>query len=523
MARASRPDPQRRALLGAMAALPLVGLRSVSAADNAPTLGPAEPFDFGRLVERARRLAQQPHRPAESKAPELLKRVDYDAHQRIKYRPSAEINADGRYGIRAFHLGRYAREPVALNVVRDGQAHRVQYDRRLFAYDEVPFASELPSDLGFAGFRVMHAGDDKRDWLAYQGASYFRSAGPSDQYGLSARGIAINTGLPEHEEEFPRFSEFWIELTGETITIHALLDGPSVSGAYRFECRKGSEAITQDVRAEVFQREGAERLGIAPLTSMYWYSEQEDGPDWRPEIHDSDGLAVLTGSGERIWRSLNNPPTMQVNNYMDENPRGFGLLQRDRKFSNYQDDGVWYDRRPSVWIEPKGDWGRGKVQLLELPTNDEIYDNITCYWVPEQTAEAGRHWQFEYRLHWTAEEPYPPEGVGFVRATRTGRSGIPGRPETIDPNGCKFAIDFEGGPLAEMEQRYDIDVVVETSAGRVENPYALKVVDHPYWRGVFDLILEPGAEGPVDLRCFLRLNDRTLTETWSYQYFPQTG
>lgn len=518
MARSSHPDPQRRALLGALAALPCLGIRPLWADDRTLDFGSAEPFDFSQLVERARELAQQPYRPPEPKAPELLERIDYDVDQRIQYRPSMEINAGGDYGVRGFHMGRNAQDPIALHLVENGQARRVQYDRRLFAYDDVPFASDLPEDLGFAGFRVMHP-DAERDWLAYQGASYFRSAGPLDQYGLSARGIAVDPGL-NRDEEFPRFTEFWIEPSGETIIIYALMDGRSVTGAYRFDCHKGSEAITQDVRAEIFQREGVERLGIAPLTSMYWYAEQRDGPDWRPEIHDSDGLALWTGSGERIWRPLNNPPEKKVNSYVDENPRGFGLLQRDRNFAHYQDDGVWYNRRPSVWIEPKGDWGRGSVQLFELPTDDEIYDNINCYWVPEEPAEAGRHWRFDYRLHWTGEEPYKPESVGTVRATRLGRSGVPGQPDTANPHGRKFAIDFEGGPIADLEQRYDVDMVVEASAGGVENPYALKVVDHPYWRGVFDLILDPGTQGPVNLRCYLRLEGETLTETWHYQYFP---
>ncbi|MEX0606594.1 MAG: glucan biosynthesis protein, partial [Halofilum sp. (in: g-proteobacteria)] len=389
MARSFYPDPQRRAVLGALAALPCLGLPRILAADDqAPDLGPAEPFDFNRLIERARELSQRDHSPVQPKAPELLDRIGYDEQQRIQYRPSAEINAGGHYGVRAFHLGSYAQEPVVLHLVEDGQARRIQYDRRLFAYDEVQVSSELPPDLGFSGFRIMHP-DGARDWMAYQGASYFRSAGPLDQYGLSARGIAIDTAYPGGSEEFPRFTTFWVELSGETVIIYALLDGPSVTGAYRFDCRKGGEAITQDVRAEIFQRDSVERLGIAPLTSMYWYAEQERGPDWRPEIHDSDGLAMWTGSGERIWRPLNNPPSLQVNSYLDENPRGFGLLQRDRRFANYQDDGVWYNRRPSVWVEPKGDWGRGRVQLFELPTDDETHDNINCYWVPEESAEAG--------------------------------------------------------------------------------------------------------------------------------------
>lgn len=513
-------DPQRRALLTAAAALPWLRLEPVMAAGRPPALGPPVPFDFEALVRRARELSNRRYQPPPVQAPHLLDRIDYDVNQRIDYRPSAEINADGRYGVRAFHLGKFARRPVALHLIEAGQARRIRYSSSYFAYERVPFASQLPDDLGFSGFRVMRAGGSERDWLAFQGASYFRSSGPLEQYGQSARGIAINTGLAGVAEEFPRFTSFWIAPEGGTVSIYALLEGESITGAYRFKCRN-ADSVIMDVRAELFQRKSVRRLGFAPLTSMYWYSQINGGPDWRPEIHDTDGLALWTGAGERIWRPLNNPPRVMTNSFFDHDPRGFGLLQRDREFSNYQDDGVWYNRRPSVWVEPKGSWGRGKVQLVEIPTDSEIYDNIVSYWVSEKPARAGRHWRLDYRLHWVAQEPYPPRSVGWVRATRTGRSGIPGRPETINPNGCKFVIDFEGGPIAELEQRYDVDAVVDTSAGDIVNPYALKIVGRPYWRGVFDLILEPGTTGPVDLRMFLRLGERTLTETWLFQYFPR--
>ncbi|MES1942743.1 glucan biosynthesis protein D [Salinisphaera sp. PC39] len=518
-----RTTLNRRTLLRALAVLPIAsGLRLGDAlAAPAKDLGPAAPFDFARLIERARALADEPPRETPPKHPDLLERIDYDTYQTIRFNHERALWADTPSPVEFFHLGRYAKRPVAIHLVADGEARRLRYDPRFFDTSETGLSERLPDDLGFAGFRVMNPGGET-DWLAFQGASYFRSAGELDQYGLSARGIAVDTALPETPEAFPRFTAFWLERPAAdgSLRLHALLEGDSVTGAYRFDCRPG-DAVVMDVRAELFQRRAIERLGIAPLTSMYWYSETNHrrAPDWRPEIHDSDGLALWTGAGERIWRPLNNPPRTQTTSYVDRDPRGFGLLQRDRDFDHYQDDGVFYDRRPSVWVEPLGAWGDGEVQLVELPTDDEIHDNIVAYWVPAAPAEAGRHWRFDYRLHWVAEEPHPPAGVARVRATRIGRPGVPGQHEARDPDGRKFAIDFSGGPLADMAQRYDLDVVVETSRGRIDNPYALKVVGTDRWRAVFDLHAD-GAE-PVDLRCHVRLGDRALTETWLYQYFPK--
>jgi glucans biosynthesis protein len=251
---------------------------------------------------------------------------------------------------------------------------------------------------------------------------------------------------------------------------------------------------------------------------MFWFGENNRhlATDWRPEIHDTDGLAIWTGAGERIWRPLNNPPTVQTSSFEDSDPKGFGLLQRDRAFYHYEDDGVFYDRRPSVWVEPQGGWGRGAVQLVEIPTDDEIHDNIVAYWVPATPVTAGSRWSFAYRLHWLADEPYPPTAVARVRHTRLGRGGIPGQPR---PAGArKFVIDFEGGPLEELKKLDPVKPVVNASRGRIDNAYALQIVGTRNWRAFFDLY----AEGPelVDLRCFLRLGERTLTETWLYQYIP---
>ncbi len=300
----------------------------------------------------------------------------------------------------------------------------------------------------------MDAPGATKDWLAYQGAAYFRTSGALDQYGLSARGLAIDTAMP-WPEEFPRFTQFWLEQTpadSSHILIYALMDSPSVTGAYRFDWVK-QEGVVVGIRAELFCRRDIARMGVAPLTSMFWFGEnnRQQATDWRPEIHDSDGLALWTGSGERIWRPLNNPPSVRTSSFIDHNPKGFGLLQRDRAFHNFEDDGVFYDRRPSVWIEPLGDWGAGAVQLVEIPTDDEIHDNIVAYWVP---ADAGA------RRARTGRSPIACTGwpTSPTRPRTSRGSGIPGWaaaafPGQPRPEGArKFVIDFEGGPLADLRK-----------------------------------------------------------------------
>lgn len=517
---------RRRELLFATGSLAL--LRTLGApigpAWAAPAeLGPARPFNFAWLRAEAKALAERPYQAPQVLHPEFLERIDYDLYQQIRFRPALALWEDGGapFPVQFFHLGRYAKVPVSLHVVEDGQARQIVYTGDYFDYGDTGLDNELPGELGFAGFRVMDGRDVPTDWLAYQGASYFRSSGALDQYGLSARGLAINTALPE-PEEFPRFTAFWLEQTPEDsrrVVIHALMDSPSVTGAYRFDWINDQGAVAE-VRAELFCRADIQRMGVAPLTSMFWYGEnnRHQATDWRPEIHDSDGLALWTGRGERLWRPLKNPASVRTSWFVDENPKGFGLLQRDRAFHNYEDDGVFYDRRPSVWVEPLEGWGTGWVQLIEIPTDDEIHDNIVAYWLPKEPVTAGSTWTFTYRLHWLADEPYPP-AVGRVRHTRLGKGGIPGQPR---PEGArKFVIDFAGGPLEELVKQDPVEPVIDTGRGRIDNAYALQVVGTTIWRAFFDLYVE--GEEPVDVRCFLRLGDRTLTETWLYQYSPFLG
>ncbi len=248
---------------------------------------------------------------------------------------------------------------------------------------------------------------------------------------------------------------------------------------------------------------------------MYWYGKpnRRMGTDWRPEIHDSDGLSVWTGSGERIWRPINNPLSVQTSSFFDQRPKGFGLLQRERDFRDYEDDGAFYNKRPSVWVEPIGDWGEGAVQLVEIPTNDEIHDNIVAYWTPRQPYRAGEHHEVQYKLHWRLDEPYPAP-LARVVATRAGMGGIPGQPR---PKGMvKYVVDFRGGRLNEFTKRGDIDVVVTASSGTIERQAVYPVVDTDKWRVMFDFTAV--SEAPVDLRVYLKKDNDALSETWLFQH-----
>jgi len=512
-------------VLAAAAAAQTLGSRRASAAPEGLAFGPAEPFSYDWLKEHARNLAAAAYEAPPRPEPEIVAAIDYDAHGKLRFRKDFALYRDGTYPISFQHVGKYFPHTVRMHAIDGETAREVLYDPAYFTVGADHIAARLPQEpSAFAGFWVhepLSAGDlDKVEpWATFLGASYFRGVGELGQVGLSARGIAIAPGAPG-PEEFPSFVSYWFGPAAspeDPVTVYALLDGPSVSGAYRFLLQRTS-GVVMDIEANVHPRRSIERLGLAPLTSMYWFSETRKPTmaDWRPEVHDSDGLAIWTGSGERIWRPLNNPHRVSISSFVDENPRGFGLSQRDRNFDHYQ-DGVKYEKRPSAWVEPQGDWGRGVVQLVELPTDDEIHDNISVMWIPHAPHDAGSHIQLAYRLHWLADEPYPGELARCV-ATRLGRGGQPGLPR---PEGVrKFMVEFLGGPLKDLPHGVLPEAVLTTSRGEFSYIYTEAVPnDVPgHWRAQFDLTVE--GEAPVELRCFLRNDDRVLSETWLYQYRP---
>jgi len=328
-------EPNRRLLLAALSTslFPAGTLAALAAPGAAIRLGTAQDFSFSGLAAQARSNAARPYRAPQPRASHIIKDIDFDAVQKIKFRPDHALWTGGPAPdpVSFFHLNRYSTDPVTIYSLDKGKAREILYGPDYFDYSASGLDSKALADLGFSGFRVMDGQGKPTDWLAFQGASYFRSSGQDAQYGASARGIAINTAA-ETPEEFPRFSDFWLEDAGPLINIYALLDGPSITGAYKFDATKNG-AVVMNVHCEVFFREDVPRLGIAPLTSMYWYGENQrpKNADWRPEIHDNDGLAIWTGKGERIWRPLIDPPQVMTNSFSDENPKGFGLIQRDER------------------------------------------------------------------------------------------------------------------------------------------------------------------------------------------------
>ncbi|MGE0734033.1 MAG: glucan biosynthesis protein [Alphaproteobacteria bacterium] len=484
--------------------------------------GPNKNFSFDLLKAEAKRLAEAKYQNPPPRAADILERIDYDAHQAIRFRRDYSLWATGGgpYPVQFFHLGRYFKQPVKINLVQNNQAREVLYAAQMYDYGKTGFDKELPEDLGFAGFRVMNPGN-RTDWIAFLGAAYFRTSGAQDQYGLSARGVAIDVAMAK-PEEFPRFTEFWFQPAPNApnaIIIYCLMDGPSITGAYRMVATK-AKGVIMEIEAQMYAREDIQRLGAAPLTSMFWYAENQRNlaRDWRPEIHDSDGLAIWNGAGERLWRPLNNPPAVRTSSFLDRNPKGFGLLQRDREFENYQDDGVFYEKRPSVWVEPVGEWGEGAVQLVEIPTDDEIHDNIVAYWVPKEPVKAGSAWSFKYKLHWLADEPYPTP-LARVVATRIGIGGVPGQPRPA--NKKKIAIDFQGGMVGDLPTGAPVKLTIGSARGKVDGAYTTKVQGTKRWRAVFDLQVD-GRE-PVELRGQLVFNDKPISETWLYQFIPYEG
>ncbi len=523
---------RRCVLTGAAASLvaTALGARAAGAATGLK-LGNPEPFSFEALSSDAEARAGEAYQPPATLPAEILDRIDYAAHGRIKFKPEYALFRDGpgAYPVTFFHLGLYFRTPVHMYVLSSAGsaalAREILYDPDYFSMPPDSPARALPPGAGFAGFRFQESRFGRldwhsNDWVAFLGASYFRAIGELYQYGLSARGIALDVGMAEHPEEFPAFTRFYFEPPSQApgpVTVYALLEGPSITGAYRFVIRR-EKAVLMEVEARVFLRRDVARLGIAPLTSMYWYSETKkpEAIDWRPEIHDSDGLALWTGSGEYIWRPLNDPAHSAASAFADRSPRGFGLLQRDRVFDHYL-DGVHYERRPSLWVEPLEDWGEGSVQLVELPTNDEISDNIVAMWVPRQPARAGSRFRMRYRLYWSAEEPHPPALARCV-ATRLGRGGQPGQPRP--PGVYKFVVEFLGGPLGSLPFGVKPQPVLSASSGNFTDAFTEAVPDGiaGHWRAQFDFT--PAGPEVIDMRLFLRLGEHTLSETWLYQFHP---
>ena len=471
---------------------------------------PPSPFTPATVTDLARALAQQPHRVRSTPLPREFQNLDYDSYRRVEFDRRQAIWADANlpFQLQPHHRGFLFPDRVDLFEVADGQAVPLRYRPEQFRYDGLPVPAQ-PEDIGFGGFRILfplNRADHFDELCSFLGASYFRGLGRGHAYGLSARGLAIRTADPAGEE-FPSFTAFWIErpaVGASAIRMHALLESPSATAAYSILVTPG-ENTTMEVDCTIFPRVDLPRIGIAPASSMFFFGPQdrEGASDFRPAVHDSDGLMMINGRGEQIWRVLANPRDLQVSGFQDQAPRGWGLVQRSRAFTDFQDLQARYDRRPSLWVEPLEDFGPGEVHLVEIPTRSEIHDNIAAAWSPRQGLQAGSPRRLRYRLHWLSEPPGPPGLLRFA-ATRVSNSTRGGRRR-------HFILDTTRVPTG-----MDMTPVMTASAGEIQSAWMGENSETGGARLSFEF--DPGRAGLSELKVRMMVGQTAVSEDWVFRW-----
>lgn len=476
---------------------------------------PAGDFSWDILKAKAQALAAEPYRPGDGNMDPVLAGLDYDQFRAIEFDSSKAIwnGTELDYRMELFHAGYIYRDPVGIFLVEDGKATPLRYDKAMFHFGPAEKRVPLPDDAGFSGLRLhgpVYQPGVFEEYQVFQGASYFRAKAKGQTYGLSARGLAINTAR-EGGEEFPNFTDFWVETPAPgapTITVYAMLDSASVAGAYRFVIGRDTDVV-MEVDCRLFPRRQIVNAGIAPFSSMFFFGPADHTfhDDFRPRVHDSDGLLVLTGEGNWIWRPLVTAPHILYSMFSDESPRGFGLMQRQRGFDDYQDINAAYERRPSAWVEPLSDWGPGSVDLIELPTNTEYADNIVAFWRPRVPLEPGRAYDYRYRLTWCWHEPVE-RNIAYVVRTRSGVGLAPGSRYIL--------IDFAGGELYADANDEHWDYEVTASVGRIK---AYTIAANPFTDGKrIALEYHPDSDEVADLAFQISRFGRKLTEKWVYRW-----
>ena len=472
---------------------------------------------YESVVKEAQNLSRKPYKPVKSRLPKPFLNLDYDGYRKIVWNPEQTLwkQDDLNFRMELFHPGYLFKEPVRINEFSDSHVQTVPFSSELYHYGDLALnPRKISRRAEYAGFKLLfplNDGNTFDEFLSFLGASYFRALGTGQRYGKSARALAINTGM-DKPEEFPVFREFWIgkpEFESVQVQIFALLDSPSVSGAFQFKVQPGKETVI-DVTCTLFFRKAVDWLGLAPLTSMYWYGENSIARpnDFRPEVHDSDGLLVQTDTGS-VWRPLVNDGRKRTHVESSETIQGFGLMQRDQSFDHYQDLEAWYQARPSVWVEPTEAWKPGSVQLIEFPSNNEYFDNIVSAWVPEETPTVGEAFHFSYRLRWT-QMAAPDETLARVYSTRQG-AGLDGKP------GSQFVLEFT---QPKREKKWDVENLSADFSGSGEVAIAdVKLLENPFdnrWRVVFRAY----GHQPADVVCRLIDEGEVVSETWSYPWKP---
>jgi glucans biosynthesis protein len=487
-------------------------------------LGERVPFSEDTVAGRARQLAQAPYAPPRDTIPQAYKDLNYDQYRAIRFRKDLALwgHDNSSFTAEFFSAGYIYAVPVQIFAVDDGHASELKYEPDLFTYGPEVIRPPANTNPGFSGFRLHTAfnrPDVMDEFAVFQGASYFRSKATGQDYGMSARGLAINTAQPP-SDEFPIFRAFWLVKPApgaSTVTIFALLDSISVSGAYKFVISAGQNTV-MDVDCTLFPRKTMTYAGIAPLTSMFYFAPSAGyiADEVRERVHDSDGLSIWNGKGEHIWRPLINPNRVQFSVFADSGLKGFGLLQRERRADRYQDFDAHYELRPSVWVEPRDAWGEGSVDLVELPTKTEYFDNIVAYWHPKEPLKEGGSYAYRYRLTWCEE---PPIRRNFARVMQTLVGASP------QHQGLRlFNIDFAG--TEEFNLCDDVEdscgnkmgnVELTASSGAIVNVAIRRNRISGGHRVSFEYNPAPGAM-EADLRCVLVAEGKQVSEVWVYRW-----
>lgn len=475
-------------------------------------LGAPTPFHPGIVTDAARVAAKLPYKPVPNDLPEHLRKLTYDQYVGIRVKATARIWADENLGfvLEPLHRGFIFSAPVEINLVAQGQARRVIYNNSQFDFGGLPVPPI--GDIGFSGFRVLAPQNEKglAEIAAFQGASFFRALAQGQLFGTMARALSIKVADPRGEE-FPRIRTFWIErpnLATNALVIHALIDSQSMTGAYRFTLHPG-EATIIDTECTLFARTKVDNFGLATMSATVLSDaiDHRRPDDTRLTIADIGGLQMLTGKGEWLWRAVSNHETLQISTFVDENPRGFGFLQRDRRFGDYQDDAQHWELRPSLWIEPIGDWGAGGVELIEIPSDSEANDNVIAYWRPHQSLAVGSETAFAYRQFWCWNSPERP-ALALVTDTRSGRGSTGKR--------RRFLVEFKGNSLGDQQQSAAITPVLTAAPGSITllRPYPTPI--NKTYRLLFEI--DPGNATSSELRLVLEVAGKPISEAWLYRW-----
>jgi glucans biosynthesis protein len=475
------------------------------------------PFDHANVIQMARDLSKQPYKAPSSPLPEVFASLNYDGYVGIKNKPNSGVWAGSHLGfaLEPLHRGFIFSTPMQINLVENGAVHTLAYDPSAFDFGRLTPPAN-PQDIGFSGFRVLQEHDNGgfTEVAIFQGANFFRALARGQNFGTFARGLSIRTADPRGEE-FPLFRAVWIErpmLADNTLIIHALLDSDSVAGAYRFTMRPGDATII-DTECTLFPRVALDRFGLATMTaaSLFGPIDRRRADDIRPAVAELTGLQMLTGAGEWVWRPVSNRETLQISAFVDENPSGFGFLQRDRDFDHFQDDDQHWEMRPSLWIEPLGDWGKGSVTLVEIPSTSEVNQNVIAYWQPNAPLTAGSETSFAYRQFWCWSPPSSP-ALASVVDSRGGRAPGGG----TNSRRRRFLVEFSGNMFAGTQHASDITPVLNTSAGSMLGIRTFLSRDRKSFRVLFDM--DPGSEPLVELRLLLQAQGNPISETWLYRW-----